>query len=180
MYASNQLGFHDLSGNVWEWMEDHFNGLPGFKTHAFYDDFSSPTFDGKHNVILGGSWASTGDLASKFARYAFRRHFFQHCGFRLARSCTNDDNNEAVQLPVRLIDKPVYVLHRGVNSMLSFKTVSHTNTRIHEPSMNAPNVTYEHVVSPFQAFLLLWTSHDSSLTAFRRRTDNTRTKMKTL
>lgn len=33
-------------------------------------------------VILGGSWASLGQLASNFARYHFRRHFFQHLGFR--------------------------------------------------------------------------------------------------
>ena len=52
MHPANSAGFHDVSGNVWEWVEDHFNGLPGFKTHAYYDDFSSPTFDGKHNMIL--------------------------------------------------------------------------------------------------------------------------------
>ena len=37
-------------------------------------------------MIMGGSWASTGDLASRFARYAFRPHFHQHAGFRLASS----------------------------------------------------------------------------------------------
>ena len=52
MYPANSAGFYDVSGNVWEWVEDHFNGLPGFSTHAYYDDFSSPTFDGKHNMIL--------------------------------------------------------------------------------------------------------------------------------
>ena len=46
---------------------------------------SSPCFDGWHSVIMGGSWASTGDLASSFARYHFRRHFFQHSGFRYVR-----------------------------------------------------------------------------------------------
>ena len=42
----------------------------------------SPCFDGWHSLILGSAWSSTGDLASSFARYHFRRHFFQHCGFR--------------------------------------------------------------------------------------------------
>lgn len=32
---------------------------------------------------MGGSWASTGQLCSKFARYQFRPHFFQHAGFRV-------------------------------------------------------------------------------------------------
>jgi len=30
----------------------------------------------------GGSWISTGNEAIKDSRYAFRRHFFQHCGIR--------------------------------------------------------------------------------------------------
>jgi putative 4-mercaptohistidine N1-methyltranferase len=47
-----------------------------------YEDFSSPTFDERHNLILGGSFASRGNLAMREARYAFRRHFFQHAGFR--------------------------------------------------------------------------------------------------
>lgn len=37
-------------------------------------------------IFQGGSWISTGDEASRFARYAFRRHFIQHAGFRMARS----------------------------------------------------------------------------------------------
>ncbi|XP_048394662.1 uncharacterized protein LOC125456049 isoform X3 [Stegostoma tigrinum] len=87
MYPPNEAGFHDAFGNVWVWTEDHFNGLPGFDTTYLYDDFSSPCFDGRHTIILGGSWISTGDEASRFARFAFRRHFFQHLGFRLVRTC---------------------------------------------------------------------------------------------
>lgn len=33
--------------------------------------------------IIGGSFISTGQLCSKFARYQFRPHFFQHAGFRV-------------------------------------------------------------------------------------------------
>ena len=51
MYPPNNLGFHDIYGNVWEWTEDHFNGLPGFATTYLYDDFSTPCFDGRHNMI---------------------------------------------------------------------------------------------------------------------------------
>ena len=45
-------------------------------------DFSTPTFDGKHNLFKGGCWISTGNYAIKDARYAFRRHFFQYSGLR--------------------------------------------------------------------------------------------------
>jgi formylglycine-generating enzyme required for sulfatase activity len=62
-------GFNDVFGNTWEWCEDHFNGLPGFKTSYMYDDFSTPCFDGRHNIIMGGSWISTGDEASRYARF---------------------------------------------------------------------------------------------------------------
>lgn len=74
--------FFDVIGNVWQWTECPITGYPGFKVHPLYDDFSTPTFDGKHNLIKGGSWISTGNEATLHARYAFRRHFYQHAGFR--------------------------------------------------------------------------------------------------
>ena len=81
-------GFFDVIGNVWQWTETPITGFPGFKVHPMYDDFSTPTFDGKHNLIKGGSWISTGNEATKHARYAFRRHFYQHAGFRMIESET--------------------------------------------------------------------------------------------
>jgi 5-histidylcysteine sulfoxide synthase/putative 4-mercaptohistidine N1-methyltranferase len=81
-----QGNFYDIIGNVWQWTETPITGFPGFKVHPLYDDFSAPTFDGKHNIIKGGSWISTGNEATWFARYAFRRHFYQHAGFRLVQS----------------------------------------------------------------------------------------------
>ena len=77
-----QGDFYDVSGNVWQWSESVIDGFDGFKVHPLYDDFSTPTFDGKHNIILGGSWISTGNEIIKSSRYAFRRHFTQHAGFR--------------------------------------------------------------------------------------------------
>ncbi|MBB3187170.1 5-histidylcysteine sulfoxide synthase [Microbacter margulisiae] len=80
--------FYDVIGNVWQWTETPITGYPGFKVHPVYDDFSTPTFDGKHNLIKGGSWISTGNEATHHARYAFRRHFYQHAGFRYVESET--------------------------------------------------------------------------------------------
>lgn len=75
-------GFHDVIGNVWQWTESAIDGFDGFEVHPMYDDFSAPTFDGKHHLFKGGCWISTGNYAIKDARYAFRRHFFQHSGLR--------------------------------------------------------------------------------------------------
>lgn len=52
MYPPSKSGFYDVFGNLWEWMEDNFNGLPSSGSHYLYDDFSTPTYDGRHNVIL--------------------------------------------------------------------------------------------------------------------------------
>lgn len=78
--------FYDVTGNVWQWTETPITGFAGFNVHPMYDDFSTPTFDGQHNMIKGGSWISTGNEATLHARYAFRRHFYQHAGFRIVRS----------------------------------------------------------------------------------------------
>ena len=75
-------GFHDVIGNVWQWTETAIDAFDGFEVHPMYDDFSAPTFDGKHHLFKGGCWISTGNYAIKDARYAFRRHFFQHAGLR--------------------------------------------------------------------------------------------------
>lgn len=75
-------GLFDVIGNVWQWTETPIDGYNGFEVHPTYDDFSTPTFDGKHNLFKGGCWISTGNYAIKDSRYAFRRHFFQYSGLR--------------------------------------------------------------------------------------------------
>ena len=77
-----QGDFYDIVGNVWQWTETPIYPFEGFDIHPHYDDFTTPTFDGRHNLMKGGSWISCGDESRKSARYAFRRHFFQHAGFR--------------------------------------------------------------------------------------------------
>lgn len=68
--------------------------LDGFEVSPLYVDFSTPCFDGLHNIIMGGSFMSTGDQASIFSRFHFRPHFHQHASFRM---CSGP--NVGVQLP---------------------------------------------------------------------------------
>ncbi len=90
--------FTDVFGNVWQWLEDHFHFLPGFEVHPFYDDFSTPCFDGLHQMIMGGSFISAGDEASVHARFHFRPHFGQHAGFRLVDSLTADNTGAVFKI----------------------------------------------------------------------------------
>ncbi|WP_319381266.1 5-histidylcysteine sulfoxide synthase [Thiomicrorhabdus sp.] len=78
--------FYDVVGNVWQWTQTPIYPFDGFKVHPIYDDFTTPTYDNKHNIIKGGSWISTGNEINGHSRYAFRRHFFQHAGFRYIES----------------------------------------------------------------------------------------------
>lgn len=77
-----QGDLYDVTGNVWQWTETPIYPFDGFEVHPIYDDFTTPTFDNRHNLIKGGSWISCGNESLRSARYAFRRHFFQHAGFR--------------------------------------------------------------------------------------------------
>lgn len=78
--------FYDVIGNVWQWSITPIYPFDDFITHPIYDDFTTPTFDDRHALMKGGSFISLGNEISKEARYAFRKHFFQHAGFRYVKS----------------------------------------------------------------------------------------------
>jgi 5-histidylcysteine sulfoxide synthase/putative 4-mercaptohistidine N1-methyltranferase len=110
--------FYDLLGNVWQWTETPIYPFHGFRIHPWYDDFSTPTFDTRHNLIKGGSWISTGNEATRDSRYAFRRHFFQHAGFRYVESSAplefHQDQYETDSLAAQYCDAHYGPEHFGV------------------------------------------------------------------
>lgn len=78
--------FYDVTGNVWQWSITPTYPFDDFKTHPIYDDFTTPTFDDRHALMKGGSFISLGNEILREARYAFRKHFYQHAGFRYVKS----------------------------------------------------------------------------------------------
>lgn len=113
-------GFYDVIGNVWQWTETPIDAFDGFRVHPAYDDFSVPTFDGKHNLFKGGCWISTGNEALKDARYAFRRHFFQSAGFRYVHAAPLPESElnayETDQMVSKYLDAHFGEPHLGVGN----------------------------------------------------------------
>ncbi len=98
IYSSPESVTEEVYGNLWHWIEDQFNPLAKFEVHSYYDDFSTPCFDGKHQMMLGGSFISCGNEASHWSRFHFRPHFYQHSGFRMARTLDGSLDNGATKL----------------------------------------------------------------------------------
>jgi 5-histidylcysteine sulfoxide synthase len=84
--AASASGLWDLRGNVWEWLDEDFKALPGFKPHFLYEDNAAPFFDNNHKMMLGGAWVTQGTEALRFYRNWFRPSFYQHAGFRIAKN----------------------------------------------------------------------------------------------
>jgi putative 4-mercaptohistidine N1-methyltranferase len=69
---------------------------------------------------MGGSWISTGNLAIRQSRYAFRRHFFQHAGFRYVESASpvelHEDRYETDELAAQYCDAHYGPEHFGIGN----------------------------------------------------------------
>ncbi|KAA1112947.1 hypothetical protein PGT21_016348 [Puccinia graminis f. sp. tritici] len=53
------------NGGVWEWTSTIFEPHPNFKPSLLYPGYSKDFFDGEHNVLLGGSWATVPRIAHR-------------------------------------------------------------------------------------------------------------------
>ena len=67
--GKNQYGLYDMSGNVWEWVDDDY--LP----HAG-SDYVSPEFGNRYKILKGGSWWDCMFYGCGISAPTYNRSFF--------------------------------------------------------------------------------------------------------
>ncbi|RCH99832.1 hypothetical protein CU097_014817 [Rhizopus azygosporus] len=72
-------------GDVWEWTDTIWDKYEGFQSSAIYPGYSADFFDGKHRVVLGGSWATHPRIAERdtFRNWYQSGYPYVFAGFRL-------------------------------------------------------------------------------------------------
>jgi ergothioneine biosynthesis protein EgtB len=79
-------GVRGLVGDGWEWTSTPFAPYPGFAPDSGYPGYSADFFDGRHHVMLGGSWATDRRLLRASFRNWFQPHYpWVFSAFRCAR-----------------------------------------------------------------------------------------------
>ena len=69
-------GVRELVGNGWEWTGTPFQPFPGFRADLpDYPGYSADFFDGRHYVLLGGSWATDPRLVRRSFRNWYQPHY---------------------------------------------------------------------------------------------------------
>jgi formylglycine-generating enzyme required for sulfatase activity len=79
-------GQSDLGG-LWEWTSTSLAAHEGFKAMDLYPGYTADFFDDKHNVCLGGSWATVPRIAGRksFVNWYQRNYAYVWCTARLVR-----------------------------------------------------------------------------------------------
>ncbi|RYP90886.1 hypothetical protein DL770_003024 [Monosporascus sp. CRB-9-2] len=74
-------------GGVWEWTSSPLRRHEGFEPMALYPGYTADFFDEKHNIVLGGSWATHPRIAGRksFVNWYQRNYPYAWVGARLVR-----------------------------------------------------------------------------------------------
>ncbi|KAI1000233.1 Ergothioneine biosynthesis protein 1 [Podosphaera aphanis] len=74
-------------GGVWEWTSSVLEKYDGFEPMKNYPGYTADFFDGKHNIVLGGSWATHPRIAGRksFVNWYQRNYEYAWIGARLVR-----------------------------------------------------------------------------------------------
>ncbi|QIW99332.1 hypothetical protein AMS68_004850 [Peltaster fructicola] len=85
--GSSSLAGQAEMGGVWEWTSSTLERQDGFEPMELYPAYSADFFDGKHNIVLGGSWATHPRLAGRksFVNWYQRNYPYVWAGARVVR-----------------------------------------------------------------------------------------------
>ncbi|KAG6013106.1 hypothetical protein E4U54_007077 [Claviceps lovelessii] len=83
----NTLAGQSSMGGVWEWTSSVLRPHEGFHPMELYPAYTADFFDEKHNVVLGGSWATHPRIAGRksFVNWYQRNYPYAWAGARLVR-----------------------------------------------------------------------------------------------
>ncbi|KAK4543547.1 hypothetical protein LTR36_005442 [Oleoguttula mirabilis] len=85
--SGNKLGGQGDMGGLWEWTSSALEKQDGFETMKLYPAYSADFYDNKHNVVLGGSWATLPRVAGRktFVNWYQRNYPYMWAGARLVK-----------------------------------------------------------------------------------------------
>ncbi|KAK5133709.1 hypothetical protein LTR08_007463 [Meristemomyces frigidus] len=85
--SGNKLGGLGEMGGLWEWTSSALEKHEGFEAMKLYPAYSSDFYDNKHNVVLGGSWATHPRVAGRrtFVNWYQRNYPYAWAGARLVQ-----------------------------------------------------------------------------------------------
>jgi len=83
----NKLAGQADMGGVWEWTSSSLAKYEGFEPMRLYPAYTADFFDEKHNIVLGGSWATHPRIAGRktFVNWYQRNYPYAWAGARLVR-----------------------------------------------------------------------------------------------
>lgn len=83
----NRLAGQAEMGGVWEWTSSPLARHEGFEPISLYPGYTADFFDDKHNIVLGGSWATHPRIAGRksFVNWYQRNYPYPWVGARLVR-----------------------------------------------------------------------------------------------
>lgn len=83
----NSLAGQAELGGVWEWTSSPLQKWEGFKPMELYPGYTADFFDDKHNIVLGGSWATHPRIAGRksFVNWYQRNYPYAWIGARVVR-----------------------------------------------------------------------------------------------
>ncbi|KAI5806819.1 histidine-specific methyltransferase [Peziza echinospora] len=85
--SSTRLRGRGQTGGAWEWTASVLARWDGFVEQRTYGEYTRDFFDGKHNVVLGGGWATVPRIAGRgsFVNWYQRSYRYMWCTARVVR-----------------------------------------------------------------------------------------------